>query len=424
MLELISDFAGTLFNVLSSILFSRIILKEKVKIKPFYLLFSIVFVSIIMQVFYFLDITVLKTSLFFLVFFVLFRIVFLVDYIKAIILSFFYIIIEIFSDMISLTFLFLVLEKEYVYEMMSGSFVGNIIVLAVTLILTLIFRKLIYKIVNIKLKYSLIFMLIVTILCIIVVFYSTYQIGANAIDNILGLLCVVIMVIILSYSLIQVYKNNQLTEEYDKLLEFIKKYEVEIDNQRILRHETKNQLLTIKSKIIDKDKNEAIINYINEIIKEDKKVKHSEYAKFKSLPSNGIKGLFYFKVSLAQDKKIKVSVNISKEIEKSFLGELDGNSFNQIGKVLGVYLDNAIEGAEGSNDKIIGIEIFVKNDDIVIIISNSYNANSKFIGRSTKGVGRGYGLLLANNIINSTKKLESFTEVTDSLYIKKLVIKK
>jgi len=87
-------------------------------------------------------------------------------------------------------------------------------------------------------------------------------------------------------------------------------------------------------------------------------------------------------------------------------------------------LDNAIEGAEGSNDKIIGIEIFVKNDDIVIIFSNSYNANSKFIGRSTKGAGRGYGLVLASNIINSTKKLESFTEVTDSLYIKKLVIKK
>ena len=60
--------------------------------------------------------------------------------------------------------------------------------------------------------------------------------------------------------LVQNYRNNELTIKYDKLLEFIKKYEVEIDNQRVMRHEVKNQLLTIKSKLIDKDKNKNIIS--------------------------------------------------------------------------------------------------------------------------------------------------------------------
>ena len=39
-------------------------------------------------------------------------------------------------------------------------------------------------------------------------------------------------------------------------------YEEKIDELRIQSHENKNQLLNIKSKIIDKDKNKNIIEYI------------------------------------------------------------------------------------------------------------------------------------------------------------------
>ena len=72
----------------------------------------------------------------------------------------------------------------------------------------------------------------------------------------------------------------------------------------------------------------------------------------------------------------------------------------------------------------IGVEVFQDNDKIIFVISNSYNANQKMIGRTSKGPGRGYGLLLVNNIISNNDKLSSSTEITDDLYIKKLVIKK
>ena len=41
----------------------------------------------------------------------------------------------------------------------------------------------------------------------------------------------------------------------------MKEYEAEIEKQRILRHETKNQLLTIKSKIVDKNDEKQTIEY-------------------------------------------------------------------------------------------------------------------------------------------------------------------
>ena len=173
--------------------------------------------------------------------------------------------------------------------------------------------------------------------------------------------------------LIQSYKNNQLTNKYDKLLEFIKKYEEELDNQRTMRHETKNQLLIIKSKIIDNDTQENIINYIDNTLKDNnKEIKHVIYAKLNLLPPNGLKGLFYFKISEARKLDINVDINISKNIKNSLLYNLTPITFNQLGKLLGILLDNAIEAAADTKNKIIGIEIYEENNKVKFIISNSF----------------------------------------------------
>ena len=233
------------------------------------------------------------------------------------------------------------------------------------------------------------------------------------------------MLLVVINLLIQTYKNNELTIKYDKLLDFIKKYEREIDNQRVMRHEMKNQLLTIKSKIIDKDDNNSVLGYIDEILADNaKEINHTVYAKLSYLPPNGLKGLFYFKINEAHDRNIKISINISKDIEKSCLSNLNSVMFNQIGKLFGILLDNAIEGAELTNEKKIGIEMYVSNDKINFVISNTYvRVEEKLISRSTKDINRGYGLLLAKAIINSSSKFELETTITEDLYIQKLIIK-
>lgn len=238
------------------------------------------------------------------------------------------------------------------------------------------------------------------------------------------------ILIVIFVSFYQTYKNNELAVKYDKLLDFIKKYETEIDKQRTLRHETKNQLLTIKSKLIDKDKTDNVIKYIDEIINDnDMVICHSEYSRLKYLPSNGIKGLFYFKVSEANDRKISVNINISKEIKNSYISKLSPITFNQLGKILGIFLDNAIEGVELASEKQIGIEMYCNNDEeIIVIISNTYGpVKPKKAGvtvMSTKGNDRGHGLLLVRTIIASNKMFENETEITNDLYIQKLIIKK
>lgn len=418
-----SDYIGSLINVISVVVFAWIVLKRKIQIEPWKLIVFVVLISVGLDISCYLNFTILKTLFLFISYVFLLRMVFSLDFIKSTILDFFYFIFLIISDMIAIKFFTLILGEELFYKIIAGHILGSFVVLLPLLILAVIFRRLLRKFLNTKVKYKLTFLLIASLMCIIAIFYATFSKGTNTADKLLCVFSIVVIVSVVGYSFVQAYNNNQLMLKYDNLLTFIKKYEIEIDNQRMMRHETKNQLLTIKSKIIDKEKSEDIVSYIDQLLNDDKKINHTEYAKLKYLPSNGIKGLFYFKMITAQEKNITVNVNISKNIENGFLSRLDATSFDQIGKILGVFLDNAIESAEISKNKVLGIEAFTKNGEVIFIISNTFDPNVKKIGRTSKGAGHGYGLLLVNNILNNNSKLSSSVEVADNLYIEKLTIK-
>lgn len=424
MWALISDYIGTILNVVSCILFARIVLSEKVKPKKIYVALITIAFAACLQILYYLKLDVIKTIFCFITIVVLYNYFYSLKIMKSIVLTFMYFIIQILSDMMCIKIFTIIFNKDYFYFNIASSFVGNLLVFVIMILITFILRKLIYKIINIKLRNWLLVLLIFTIICILATFYSTFKYGTSSVDNFLGFCILLVILIFLGYSFIQVYKNNQLTTEYDNLLTFIKKYEAEIDKQRTLRHETKNQFLIIKSKIIDKENDSAIIDYIDELLNDDRKVKHSEYAKLKYLPSNGIRGLFYFKLALAQDKGININVTISDKMENSFLKDIDASNFNQIGKILGVYLDNAIESADLAKEKTIEVEVYEEEDTAVFIISNSYNPSINKIGRTSKGAGHGYGLLLAKSIIKNNKKLMAETQASEDHYIKKLTIKK
>ena len=241
------------------------------------------------------------------------------------------------------------------------------------------------------------------------------------ITNINFPLILIVIVLLIMVTVISIVKYYKLLKDYDKILNIMKTYEDEIENDRINRHENKNQLITIKSKIIDKQNNNEIIDYIDSLLGESTSFSYENYAKFKYLPQNGLKSLFYLKTMKAKDLNINVDINISKEIINSSLKE-----FKQLTKLIGIYLDNAIEASHLSSSKKIGIEMYLNYKDIELIISNSYdNRSSNKIGKqpvSVKGKNHGYGLLLAKRIIDSSKIFEEEKTITSKLYIQKLII--
>ena len=236
------------------------------------------------------------------------------------------------------------------------------------------------------------------------------------------------LICILIYLFRQKIDNEKISKKYDELLDVMKNYENDIEEQRTLRHETKNEFATIKCKIQDKEDEESIIKYIDSVIGDKGSCNTTKYSKFKYLPSNGLKGFFYYKFIEAEKKGINVSVNISKQIENSFLKDIDTKDFKNLVRIIGVYLDNAIEASYTSLDKKLGIEIYLIKDKIEIIITNTFNndVNLDKIGKetfSTKGKNRGHGLLLVSKILGENKIFESKNEIKGNIYIQSLKIK-
>ncbi len=431
MLEIISYIASGLLTILTPILFVKIVLKRNIqvsKIKSIVLIVLFIILTFIIQnnlegtsktIFYCILYCIAITSLY------------KIDYWKTILLVFLYLLLLMLADsIVVITFVFILnIGKTDFYEIYAGSIVINMLVYIITIFIAILLKKLIKKIIEYELNSNkkLIFMVALTLVCILFFFHQAFDditINYNFYINV-GI--IIIFLIILFMLIKQFIINTQISLKYDRLLEFMKTYEAEIEKERIQRHETKNQLLTIKSKIYDKEKDYKVINYIDSILDEKIEVSQEHYAKFQYLPANGLKALFYFKTKEAENKNIKVSINVSKKVENSLLYNLSTNEFKQLGRLIGIYLDNAIEGSFESKDKKLGIEIYAISSDVEIIISNSYKNNKDKIStnnKSTKGKNRGHGLLLANNILNSTNKFISSKEVTNNLYIQKLIIKK
>ena len=351
---------------------------------------------------------------------------------KSVFTSIVYVILLVIPDLLILSTAIYILgiSKEYYYSDFSSSLLGNISVCLCLVIITYVLKKPLKKLINYNLSTNkkIIVMSSITLVMLAIFFYNlikTFEFNNNIITY---LVIIVMLICILLYLFKQKIENEKISKKYDELLDVMKSYESDIEEQRTLRHETKNEFATIKCKLQDKEDNITIIEYIDSVIGEKEKAGSTKYSKFKYLPSNGLKGFFYYKFIEAEKKGINVSINISKQIENSFLKDIETKDFKDLARIIGVYLDNAIEASSTSEDKKLGIEMYLIKEKIEIIITNTFNneINLDKIGKesfSTKGKHRGHGLLLVNKILSENNMFEAKNEIRGNIYIQSLKIK-
>lgn len=430
MLENINYIISSIIMIITSIIFSMILLERKgikiTKDKAIAIVIGVVIYSIIIKY----GTGAPKTLLIFLFHVIQYKYLFKISYSDSIFLTFLYIVLTIVPDVLVIIFITIWESAQIFYTEYAGTVISTIIVTTMLIMITYIFRKWLRKLLKIKINNNkmIIIYTLSTFICILVIFYNAFEnIVLNS--NLIVSMIVMLVFVIILYSLIkQKMENDKIVEKYDKLLEFIKKYEIIVEEQREIRHESKNQLITVKSKVLNKEDGEEIIRYVDSLLKDHKSYKEDKYSKFQYLPANGLKGLFYYKAMEAEEKGINLSINIGKRVEDSILSKLTTEDFKQLGRIVGVYIDNAIEASSISKEKKLGIEIYLHNEDVIVIIANTYSGkiDLETVGKvkySTKGTNRGYGLMLVNKILNNSKRFIAERDVTEKLYIQKLIIK-
>lgn len=372
-----------------------------------------------------------KTILSMLSFALLIELSFNTGYIKSIFSSILYSMLTIIPDLMILGFVTQLLNvtKESCYSTFAGSILGNIIISMLMIGLTYALRKPLRKLFSYRLTRNkkIVVLSLLTLVTIAVFFYyfaNNYRYNKEIFAY---LLVIFTLVVILGYLFKEKMNNENMFKRYDDLLTVMKNYESDIEDHRTSNHETRNELLAIRSKVSDLG-DETLCEYIDSILGDKKNINSAKYSRFKYLPTNGLKGFLYYKFSEAEEKGLDVKLNIAKQVENSFLKDLNTKDFKDLTRMLGVYLDNAIEASVLSEKKQLGIEIYKVKNDIEIIISNTYSnkVDKDKIGNerySTKGLTRGHSLLLVKRILKNNNRLTSEAKITDTIYSQTIKIK-
>ena len=362
-----------------------------------------------------------------------FKYIFNINISKSIMFSIIYIIILLVPDLLTLFFTtkLLKIPKETIYTNFAGSVLGNICTNIIMLLIIYLIRKPLKKLLGYSFSTNK-KIIIVSIITIIITVYFFFKIiaGYKVNNSVISyLMCMIAFITILLTLYREKIENESIIKKYDELLDVMKTYEIDIENQRTLIHENRNELMTIRSKAIDKNASKEFIEYMDSVIGDKVSTSISKYSKFTHLPSNGLKGFFYYKSMEAERRGIKVSANVSKKIENSFLKDLDTKTYKDLARLIGVYLDNAIDASEKSKDKKLGIEIYLIKENIKIIITNTFSNDVDLskIGKeryTTKGKNHGHGLLLVSSILHNNNRFIAKTKVDQNLYIQELTINK
>ena len=222
-------------------------------------------------------------------------------------------------------------------------------------------------------------------------------------------------------------KYNEINNKYETSITSLREYEGMIDKYRIYNHENKNELQTLRN-LISK-KNTKALKYIDSIL--DNKIKDNEKIMHKTskIPEGGLRATIYAKLCMMDELGIKYSLDIAKDIRTVDLINMKEDIVLNICKILGVFLDNAIEAVKDLKTKHIGIEIYLMDGDLCVDITNNYEGKLDInkIGSSkytTKGGNHGYGLSLVNQIISDYPGVfENEKSITKNTFTQKIKIK-
>ena len=315
-------------------------------------------------------------------------------------------------------------DVESSKELMFKNMFGNIII--ILLFIAIFSNKRIQNICknlsNLNIKNESKYMTGIVLLSVLLFSIMVYFCYFNT-DRILMLIVVLISVIIYTiivFGIIKEYEINvKIQSEYDILLKNLNEYENLLDLQRVTNHENKNQLLVIKGMV---DKGESNTSeYINSIIDTQYKDNDAIIYKTNRIPSGGLRGLIYYKILTMREKKITSNLDVDRSLNELDFDNIPIKTNQELCKIVGVFLDNAIQAVSELKKKEIDIYLKYENDELYIKVSNNYSGIIELdkidnSGYTTKGKGHGYGLSLVKGIIRENACFKNDREIHGKMF--------
>ena len=263
-----------------------------------------------------------------------------------------------------------------------------------------------------------VYIIIIIILLSFLIVFNKNNLGSG-INYYINAGMVIFIIASFVYVIYNKFQMQAIEDKYNESMEYVLRYEKIINEQGKKNHEYNNQLMVIKVYI---NKPERLSEYLDEVIGEHKTGQNYTVKQLGFLPDGGVKGLLYHKLSKMEDNNIKYYLYVDQNLKDKDIESFDLKTYRDLTKLLGVFLDNAIDAALKSEEKEIEVELKDKDDCLLLTISNTYDKNTDInkVGKSgftTKGVGHGFGLSIVKDIAKTNSEIETFSSKESDKFI-------
>lgn len=250
-----------------------------------------------------------------------------------------------------------------------------------------------------------------------------YNYGVIALNGIMFLLLFTVTVFLM-YSIYKITLNDQNYKHRMAQFENLRLYTEQLENSygimRKFKHDYMNILSTMSGYMEENDMKGLAEYYGKRVlpISREFTLSDTKLGQLANIKNTAFKSLLSSKFIYMIEIGIKAEIELTEPIEDLVIDCLD------LSRIIGIFLDNAIEAAIDTDEKEIIFCMFYKNNQLYIIIQNTTMVPKHPIselncqGISSKGENRGFGLhnvsmILSkydNTILNTSHEEPYFTQ--------------
>lgn len=268
-----------------------------------------------------------------------------------------------------------------------------------------------------------IYVFICIILVILLITFNEYNLKSS-VEFYINIFITIFMFISIIYVVYNKIQKKAFENKYNEVMEYVTRYEKIINEQGKKNHEYNNQLMVLKGYL---DKPDRLKDYLELIIGEHKTGQNYTVKQLGFLPDGGIKGLLYHKLSKMEEEGIKPYLYVDQSMQELSEDIFDIKTCQDITKILGVFIDNAIDASSKAEQKEVEIDFKVQKDCLIISVANTYDNKTDVnkIGKkgySTKGAGHEFGLSIVKDISKNNPNIESFSDISDNKFKQTVLI--
>ncbi|ALM57517.1 histidine kinase [Staphylococcus equorum] len=235
-----------------------------------------------------------------------------------------------------------------------------------------------------------------------------------------------VVIVTISFSIIRQIQYKRNMREIENYYKYTLQIEEINHEMRKFRHDYVNILSTMSDFIRENDM-EGLDQYFHEEIlpmQDSMQMNAIKINGIENLKVREIKGLLTTKILQAQEKNIRISIEVPETIEKIEMPIIN------LSRVIGILLDNAIEASEKIVDDPLIRIAFIKNEDdsVMFIVMNKCDTDMPRVHTlfqenfSTKGKNRGLGLSTLKELTDTTSNVLLDTTIDNNYFIQKVEI--